>query len=166
MEKVEIDIDYDDLRFAIYKVEVGVIWLEEENHEDIDCYNQVYDKQFGYYDENVAFELDYNKAIGFANSYVENGVNGTYAIVSKIDFDSRYYKLDMEDTLYLVHTILGGSYIDEYVELFGNEELYHNLDNIIYSVRKQKDKDHPYYNGKGNGKIIKDFIQKCVVSNK
>ena len=160
MGKVEVDTEYDYLRFDIYKVEVGVIWLEEENHEDIDCYNQVYDKQFAYYDEYVVFELDYSKAIELANSYVENGVNGTYAIVSKIDFDSRYYNLDMETTLRIVHTILGGSYIDEYIVLFGGEELYHNLDNIIYSVRKQKDKDHPYYNGKGNGKIIKDFIEK------
>ena len=102
---------------------------------------------------------DYNKALDYAKYYVENGVNGTYAIISKIDYDNEYYKLGIDDTLYMVQTILGGSYIEEYHDIFGGEELY-KVDNIVYSLCKEKNKEHPYYLGKGNGKIIEDFIKK------
>ena len=63
--------EYNNLKFDIYKVEVGVLWNEDEGHEDYDCYNNVYDKQYGYYDENVAFELDYNKALDRTNKLLE-----------------------------------------------------------------------------------------------
>ena len=107
----------------------------------------------------MAFELDYNKALDYAKYYVENGVNGTYAIISKIDYDNEYYKLGIDDTLYMVQTILGGSYIEEYHDIFGGEELY-KVDNVVYSLCKEKNKEHPYYLGKGNGKIIENFIKK------
>lgn len=156
--EIAISLQYDNFRFPIYKVEVGVLWTKEEKHTDYDCYNEVYDQQYGYYDENVAFELDYNTALKYAEKYVEDGVNGTYAIISKLDFDSEYYKMDAEDVLYMVQCILGGAYIEEYVELFGGE-LY-SVDNVVYSLCKEKNKEHPYYLGKGNGKIIKNFIKK------
>lgn len=159
MEKIMFNKEYNNLKFDIYKVEVGVLWNEDEGHEDYDCYNNVYDKQYAYYDENVIFELDYNQALEYAKHYVENGVNGTYAIISKIDYDSEYYKLDMDDTLYMVQTILGGGYIEEYHDIFGGEELY-KVDNVVYSLCKEKNKEHPYYLGKGNGKIIENFIKK------
>lgn len=159
MEKITFNKEYNNLKFNIYKIEVGVLWTKDEEHGDYDCYNNVYDKQYGYYDENVAFELDYNKALDYAKYYVENGVNGTYAIISKIDYDNEYYKLGIDDTLYMVQTILGGSYIEEYHDIFGGEELY-KVDNVVYSLCKEKNKEHPYYLGKGNGKIIEDFIKK------
>ena len=80
MEKITFNKECNNLKFNIYKIEVGVLWTKDEEHEDYDCYNNVYDKQYGYYDENVVFELDYNKALDYAKYYVENGVNGTYAI--------------------------------------------------------------------------------------
>lgn len=151
--------EYNNLKFNIYKIEVGVLWTKDEEHEDYNCYNNAYDKQYGYYDENVAFELDYNKALDYAKHYVENGGNGTYAIISKIDYDNEYYKLGIDDTLYMVQTILGGGYIEEYYEIFDRQELY-DVNNIIYSLCKEKNKENPYYLGKGNGKIIENFI-KC-----
>lgn len=163
MGKVEINTEYGKMRFYIYKVEVGVL-LDKDNDEYED-YNKVYDKLNAYYDENVGFEIDYNMALEFAKNYVDKGVNGTYAIISKIEFDSEYYKLDMQETMQLIHSIVGGGTIECYNDLFLSEDLY-STDNIVYSLLKQRDKDHPYYLGKGNGKIIEDFIQKCVVSNK
>ena len=159
MEKITFNKEYNNLKFNIYKIEVGVLWTKDEEHEDCNCYNNVYDKQYGYYDENVAFELDYNKALDYAKYYVENGVNGTYAIISKIDYDNEYYKLDIDDTLYMVQTILGGGYIEEYNEIFDRQELY-GVNNIIYSLCKEKNKENPYYLGKGNGNIVENFIDK------
>lgn len=75
MNKIEIENNYYNYKFDIYKVEVGVLWTKDEEHEDYDCYNSVYDKQYGYYDENVAFKLDYNKALEYARNYVENETN-------------------------------------------------------------------------------------------
>lgn len=158
MEKITFNKEYNNLKFNIYKIEVGVLWTKDEEHEDYDCYNNVYDKQYSYYDENVAFELDYNKALDYAKYYVENGVNGTYAIISKIDYDNEYYKLGIDDTLYMVQTILGGSYIEEYCGIFDRQELY-EVNNVIYSLCKEKNKENPYYLGKGNGKIIENFIK-------
>ena len=158
MNKIEIKNNYYNYKFDIYKVEVGVLWTKDEEHEDYDCYNSVYDKQYGYYDENVAFELDYNKALEYARNYVENGVNGTYAIISKIDYDSEYYhKNDLDCMFQMLENILGGSYIEEYIDLFGSE-LY-DIKNVVYSVCKEKNKENPYYLGKGNGKIIENFIK-------
>ena len=122
----------------VYKVEVGVL-LDKDN-KDYDCYSNVYDKEHAYYDENVIFELDYSKALDYAKQYVENGVNGTYAIISKINCDNNY------------------SFTEEYIELFGGEELY-NTKNVIYSLNKVRNEDHPYYLGKGNGKIIENFVK-------
>jgi len=123
----------------VYKVEVGVL-LDKDN-EDYDCYSNVYDKENAYYDENVIFELDYDKSLDYAKQYVENGVNGTYAIISKINCDN-----------------IDGSHIEEYIELFGGEELY-NTKNVIYSLNKVRNEDYPYYLGKGNGKIIENFVK-------
>ena len=86
-------------------------------------------------------------------------MNGTYAIISKIDYDNEYYKLGIDDTLYMVQTILGGGYIEEYNEIFDRQELY-GVNNIIYSLCKEKNKENPYYLGKGNGNIVENFIDK------
>ena len=148
-----VKYDYTRLRFMIYKIEVGVLLGKE--HEEYDCYNGVYDKQHAFYDENVCFELDYQQAIDYANGYVEDGVNGTYAIVSKIPYESN----DVEDTMYMVNTIIGGGNVEDWVERFDREDLW-GTNNIIYNIWKTRDENNPYYLGKGNGKIIKDFIVK------
>jgi len=159
MEKIEINKQYNTMRFYIYKVEVGVL-LNKDN-SDFECYNNVYDKLNAYYDENVSFELDYNMALEYAKSYVDKGVNGTYAIISKIEFDSVYYKFDMEETMNMVHTILGGGYIDDYTDIFDRDNLY-STNNIVYSIYKTKNKENPYFLGKGNGELKEDFVGKEV----
>jgi L-lactate utilization protein LutB len=156
---MEIEKAYDKLRFNIYMVEVGVVWVKELDDIDDDeyeCYSCVYDKKHGYCDENVGFELDYNNALEYAKNYVKNGVNGTYAIISKLDFDSKEYDMSMQDTLYMVQTILGGAYIEEYINLFEGE--IYELDNVVYSLWKVKDKEHDYPNN--NGEIEENFIRK------
>ena len=57
----------------------------------------------------------------------------------------------------MLENILGGSYIEEYIDLFGSE-LY-DIKNVVYSLCKEKNKENPYYLGKGNGKIIENFIK-------
>ena len=159
MEKITFNKEYNNLKFNIYKIEVGVIWNKEDAQEEYECYNKVYDKEHAYYDENVAFALDYNKALEYAKSYVESGVNGTYAIISKLRYNSQeLYGDDIEMAMKDINSILGNGFIDnDYVNMFGSE-LY-SIDNVVYSLYKTKDKDHPYYNGKGNGKIIENFVK-------
>ena len=54
---------------------------------------------------------------------------------------------------------LAKSYIEEYNEIFDRQELY-GVNNIIYSLCKEKNKENPYYLGKGNGNIVENFIDK------
>lgn len=68
--------------FPIFKVEVGV--LLDKSNDEYESYSQVYDKQHGFYDENVVFFTNSAKAAEFALSYVMKGVVNTYAIVSDI----------------------------------------------------------------------------------
>ncbi len=147
------ELQYKRLKFNIYKIEVGVL-LDEDNSE-YNCYNNVYDKQHAFYDENVSFEIDYNLALKYANDYVEHGVNGTYAIINKIEYESD----DTDNTMYMVNTIIGGGYIEDYYEIFDSEELY-GTQNIVYDIWKVKDENHPYRLGVGDGVIEKDFIVK------
>ena len=157
--------EYNSLKFNIYKIEVGVLLAKDEEHEDYDCYNNVYDKQYGYYDENVVFELDYMQAVEYAKNYVNNGVNGTYAIVSKINYDSgKIYganatDYEMELVSQDIINILGGGFIDNYIDTFGGKELY-EVNNVIYSLCKERNKENPYYLGKGKGNIVENFIDK------
>ena len=158
--------NYYNLDFDLYKVEVGVL-LDKDN-EEYGCYNGVYDKLNSYYDENVVFELDYLKALEYAKNYVENGVNGTYAIISKIYYNSEeIYGGDTDEEIDIVsrdlNDILGGSHIDnDYIDMFGSQQLY-GLNNVIYSIWKQKNEENPYFLGKGNGKIVENFIGEEVL---
>lgn len=85
MNKIEIENNYYNYKFDIYKVEVGVLWTKDEEHEDYDCYNSVYDKQYGYYDEVVdsaslgvdsgtigIFDKDYYEKYHFENKIDED----------------------------------------------------------------------------------------------
>lgn len=153
--------NYYEIEFNLYKVEVGVL-LDKDN-TDYECYNSVYDKKNAYYDENVVFELDYMRALEYAKYYVDNGVNGTYAIISKLKYNSKQLYGGCNDeeidiVSYDLNNILGGHFLENYIDLF-DSELY-SLDNIIYSLYKVKDKDHPYRLEKGNGQIIENFIKK------
>ena len=142
--------NYHKLVFNVYKVEVGVL-LDKDDRE-YECYNNVYDKNWGYYDENVVLFLDYNRAVEYAKSYVNEGVNKTYSIISKLKYDSeKIYNSKSVDTMNYVardiNYILGGGYVDD-INIF--KDLY-SVDNVIYSLYK--------YLGKENEEIIENFVR-------
>ena len=152
--------NYYNLQFNVYKVEVGVL-LDKDN-EEYDLY-LYYDKKHSYYEENSVLFLDYNSAIEYAKDYVDNGVNGTYSVISKLEYDSKdiYGKgkeLEDEEMNYVmndINYILGSGYIED-IGMFNG--LY-ELDNVIYSLYKVRNEKNPYYKGKGNGEIIENFIK-------
>src|SRR5690554_738877 len=125
------------MKKEIYNLEVGV--LLDKNHEEYDCYNMVYSDNYGFYDENVIAYIkeDYDKAIEYANDYVKNGVNKTYAILTYQGL------LDIENDKEL-ECIVEHGYSD-----FLN--LDYSSENVVYSIVKDD---------KGN--IIQDFINKGV----
>lgn len=94
-----------------YLVEVGILLSVED--EEYNCYNHVYDKKHGYYDEDQYYVKDKTEAIKNAKTYVENGVENTYAVVSITVVPDDY---DFED----------GYVFDEF---------YH-LNDVEYSVAK------------------------------
>lgn len=152
--------NYYRLKFNVYKVEVGVL-LDKDN-EEYDFY-LYYDKKHSYYEENSVLFLDYNMALEYAKEYVDNGVNGTYSIISKLEYDSRDIygngkELEDEEMGYVmndINYILGGGYVED-IGIFNG---VYELDNVIYSLYKVRDKKNPYFRGKGNGKIIENFVK-------
>ena len=152
--------NYYRLKFNVYKVEVGVL-LDKDN-EEYDFY-LYYDKKHSYWEENSVLFLDYNMALEYAKEYVDNGVNGTYSIISKLEYDSRDIygngkELEDEEMGYVmndINYILGGGYVED-IGIFNG---VYELDNVIYSLYKVRDKKNPYFRGKGNGKIIENFVK-------
>lgn len=149
---------YYRLNFDIYKVEVGVL-LDKDNKEyDLYLY---YDKKHSYYEENSILFLDYNRAVEYAKKYVDNGVNGTYSIISKLEYNSEkiYGKkvtdIEMGYVMNDINYILGNGYVED-IGIF--DGLY-ELDNVIYSLYKVRDEKNPYFLGKGNGEIIENFVK-------
>lgn len=65
---------------TVYMCEVGVLAKPDEQLSD--KYYNVWDKAHGYFDETQEFYLDKNKAIDFADKYVSDGVDFTYAIIT------------------------------------------------------------------------------------
>lgn len=83
----------------IYQVEVGV--LLDETDEEFESYNGVFDNKWGYYNENLWFCYDLDDAKESALNYAKNGVEKTYAIISKINgFDKNEYKIESGNVIY------------------------------------------------------------------
>lgn len=152
--------NYYKLIFDIYKVEVGVLLDKDNDEYDFYLY---YDKKHSYYEENSVLFLDYNIALEYAKQYVDNGVNGTYSIISKLEYDSRDIygngeELEDEEMGYVmndINYILGGGYVED-IGIFNG---VYELDNVIYSLYKVRDEKSPYFKGKGNGNIIENFVK-------
>lgn len=150
--------DYNRIVLNVYKVEVGV-FLDKDNDE-YEEYKNVYDKKHSYYEENSVLFLDYNKAVDYAKNYVDNGVNGTYAIISKLKYDSEEIyggrtQLEIDYAMADINSIIGGGYVED-IGMFNG--LY-SLDNVIYSLYKVRNEENPYFMGKGNGEIIENFVK-------
>ena len=78
-----------------YLVDVGVLLTKED--EEFDCYSCVYDHKYGYYDESQYYVSTKEKATKEIKEYVENGVEGTYGIVSLTILDDDITKQDIDD---------------------------------------------------------------------
>ena len=118
------------MKKTVYMLEVGV--LLDESHPEFDSYNIVYDKLWGYYNENNIFFFEKEKAMNYADAYVSSGVDFTYAIIQKDTPD-----LDEEEI----------KEVEESSYLYGWE---HMLDNkILYAIYKDD-----------KGKIHQNFV-KC-----
>lgn len=104
--------DFMSMFRTVYLVDVGVL-LEKDN-EAFDSYCQVYDKEWGYFDEDQFYMEDKNKAISFVDKYVNDGVEHTYGVVSKTEMP--YEDEDLEDI-----NVEGESYF---------------VDDIVYCVAK------------------------------
>lgn len=84
-------------------LDVGV--LLTNNDEEFDCYNNVYDHRYGYYDENqTAYKgEDLIEAIKYAREYVNAGVDMTYAVITNqgvINYEEPWEDDRIEDFTY------------------------------------------------------------------
>lgn len=125
----------------VYQVEVGV--LLNENNEDYESYNIVYDKKYGYYNENIWFCKTLEKAKESALEYVKNGVEKTYGVISEIDIDNEN-----------VYISLNGNIIDKDSGYdLDSEFCDYSLDLVVKSYAKMEKE------------IIEDFIDLGGIEN-
>lgn len=73
----------------VYLIDVGILLTQKD--DEFESYAIVYDKKYGYYDENQYNKPTLEEAILDVKKYIENGCDGTYGVVSKLvapeDFD-------------------------------------------------------------------------------
>lgn len=120
----------------VYQVEVGV--LLNETDEEYSNYNIVYDKKYGYYNENVWFCKTFESAKDSALIYVNKGVEKTYAIISEIEsFDETEHDIECG---VIVDNIERNDISCEFVSF--------SQDYVVKSFKKE------------SGKIVEDFIEK------
>ena len=68
------------MKIQIYMVEVGVV-LEPDNDE-YEHYKYIEGFDYSLYDENLLYFTDKDKAIKYAKDYIDDGVIGTYGLVT------------------------------------------------------------------------------------
>lgn len=98
----------------VYLVDVGILLSKDD--ADFDAYSVVYNKHYGYFDENQYYVGTLEEAVKAVESYVKNGVERTYGIVSNTTLDSD----------------LGVNSLSE-IDVEGEEYI---LDNVVYSAAK------------------------------
>lgn len=91
------------MKINVICLDVGVLLTKDD--EEFECYSQVYDHKYGYYDEDqIPYkEKDLKKAIEYAREYVADGVDMTYAVITNQGQVNYYYGLDdgnIEDFTY------------------------------------------------------------------
>ena len=74
----------------LYFVEVGV--LLPKDYDDYECYKikNFFEDKYSFYDEDRCAYLTYKEAREYADKYIDEGVENTYAIVHS-------YSVDVED---------------------------------------------------------------------
>lgn len=68
------------MRKELFRLETGV--LLGKDHPEFEAYSQVYTKNHGFYDEDVSILFDYDDAKKHAISYMKDGVDKTYAVIT------------------------------------------------------------------------------------
>lgn len=134
-----------DNKINFYGYEMGV--LLEKSDEEFDFYsqnNKVLD--YGFYNEDNGFflEKDYQENLKYIRNYVEDGVNGTYGIISfqrRIEIGSEEYD-----------DILKGEYSIDNMKF----DFFKDLASIEYSICKKDNKIIEYF--------LEDEIKKLVAS--
>ena len=127
-------------------LECGV--LLEEDHPEFKDYSVAYDHKHGYYDEtylnSLEGDLELLKESGL--DYIKKGVNGTYAILTKVDVQG-----SMEDDFIkdAIKDIEDGMYIDNSIEFLDGEQF--KASNVIWSAYKDE-----------NGEIHENFVDTSV----
>ena len=106
-----------------YLVDVGV--LLSENDDEFESYAIVYDKKYGYYDENQFYLPTEEEAIDFAKVYVKDGVDNTYGVISLTELDDDFDFTDcvfgpehylLNDVVYSVAKI-NGKIVENFIEV-------------------------------------------------
>ena len=96
--------------------------------EEYEHYSQVWDKQYGYYDEDRGVELSLDDAKKYIQSYVNGGVNSTYGIISELEVSDEEYESLKED-------LKENSYFGNYLWF----DMDYSTDSIVYSLTKNKE---------------------------
>lgn len=123
---------------TLYKVEVGV--LLPKTHEEYEDYSQVYDEKHAFYDENVVFFTNKEKAITYAKKYVRNGVVNTYGIVSALNYDPVAIYDEEDAAMYSfedMQQIEQEGCLENYDDLFGEDNW--DVKNVIFNIYKPKE---------------------------
>lgn len=127
-------------------LECGV--LLPEDHPEFKDYSVAYDHKHGYYDEtylnSLEGDLEILKESGL--KYIKEGVNGTYAILTKVDVQGSMEDDYIQDA---IKDIEDGMYIDNSVEFLDGEQF--KASNVIWSAYKDE-----------NGEIIENFVDTSV----
>ena len=113
----------------LYLVDIGI--LLNENDDEFECYSQVYDSKYGYYDESYYFitKEDLEKAIKQEKTYFK-----------------KYYSKNT----YVVISYQGFWYVEEDDDLqdLDLSSCDYSKSSVVYSVMKDK-----------HGNIIENFIK-------
>ena len=109
----------------VYQYEVGI--LLDKDDEEYEAYACVWDKKYGYYDEDWGIELSLEEAKKYVQEYVEDGVNTTYGIVSEIEVSDEEYEEYEEN-------IKENGYCET-----SNFDFEFSLKNVVYSLCKEKE---------------------------
>ena len=97
------------MKINVIGLDVGVL-LTKDN-EEFDYYSQVYDHEYGYYDEyqRAYKEKDLAKAIKYAREYVAEGVDMTYAVITnqgQFNYANKFDEDDIEGFTYLPEDVI------------------------------------------------------------
>lgn len=144
-EAVEDDLDKPkESTTTFLNLELGVLW-DDGDPEEIEFYKKGYDHKHAYYDETYlnGLEEDLETLKDQAKRYVEQGVNGTYGIITKVQVEGNEEDDYIQDA---IEEIKDQQFIDNTVELFDGEQF--KASNVVYSIYKDYD-----------GNIKEDFVE-------